>query len=218
MANDLRAFEDKAYAAGCRRVAGVDEAGRGPLAGPVVAAAVILPRGFAHPGIDDSKRLSPARREALYGRIYEAAEAIGIGIVDAREIDRVNILRAAPGAMAMAVENLFPPPDRLLVDGPFPLPLPIPQEPIPGGDGRSLSIAAASIIAKVTRDRLMALCDTHFPGWDFARHKGYPTAEHRAAIRLPGCPPIHRRSFRGVREALDRVEEAVHGGPPPGAC
>jgi len=125
---------------------------------------------------------------------------------------------AALGAMAMAVANLFPPPDRLLVDGPFPLPLPIPQEPIPGGDGRSLSIAAASIIAKVTRDRLMALCDTHFPGWDFARHKGYPTAEHRAAIRLHGCSPIHRRSFRGVREALDRVEEAVHGGPPPGAC
>ncbi len=214
---DLRAFEDEAHAAGFRRVAGVDEAGRGPLAGPVVAAAVILPAGFVHPGIDDSKRLSPTRRESLYGRIYEAAEAIGIGIVDAREIDRVNILRAALAAMAMAVENLDPPADRLLVDGPFPLPLSIPQRPIPGGDGRSLSIAAASIIAKVTRDRLMAVYDTQFPGWDFARHKGYPTAEHRAAIRRQGCSPIHRRSFRGVREALAARQREDHGGSAPRA-
>lgn len=214
---DRRAFEDEARAAGFRRVAGVDEAGRGPLAGPVVAAAVILPPGFAHPGIDDSKRLAPGRREALYAQIYEAAEAIGIGIVDAREIDRVNILRAALAAMAMAVENLDPPPDRLLVDGPHPLPLSIPQRPIPGGDGLSQSIAAASIVAKVTRDRLMAVCDSLFPGWGFARHKGYPTAEHRAAIRRHGCSPIHRRSFRGVREALAGLEGAGHGGPTIGA-
>ncbi len=214
---DLRAFEEEAHASGFRRVAGVDEAGRGPLAGPVVAAAVILPPGFVHPGIDDSKRLRPSRRESLYGRIYEAAEAIGIGIVDAREIDRVNILQAALAAMAMAVENLDPPADRLLVDGPFPLPLSIPQRPIPGGDGLCLSIAAASIIAKVTRDRLMAVYDTQFPGWDFARHKGYPTAEHRAAIRRQGCSPIHRRSFRGVREALAEREQDGHGGCPPRA-
>ena len=197
MKDNLWAYEDQALTRGYRHIAGVDEAGRGPLAGPVVAAAVILPRGLSDLGLDDSKKLSPGRRRKLYTAIYEVAVAVGIGIVDPLEIDRINILKAALGGMAMAVANLCPAPDLLLVDGPFPVPdVPMNQRPIIKGDSLSASIAAASIVAKVTRDRLMARYDQEYPQFGFAAHKGYPTRAHRMAIAAHGPCPIHRRSFR----------------------
>jgi ribonuclease HII len=197
---DLWFFEHRAARSGRRHIAGVDEAGRGPLAGPVVAAAVILPPGFRDPHVTDSKKLSAGRRERLYDVIYREALSVGIGIVDAGEIDRINILQASLRAMTVAVQNLAPGPDHLLIDGTFPVFLDLPQEPIPQGDGRSISIGAASIVAKVTRDRLMDTYDAYYPRFGFTRHKGYPTRDHKAAIRAFGCSPIHRRTFRGVRE------------------
>jgi len=197
---DLWAYEYRTARSGYQRIAGIDEAGRGPLAGPVVAAAVVLPPDFSDPHVNDSKKLTPARRDRLYGIIYGQALAVGIGIVDAIEIDRINILQASLRAMAIAVRNINPQPDYLLVDGTFPVPVNLPQAPIPKGDGLSISIAAASIIAKVTRDRLMNIYHLYYPHFGFARHKGYPTQDHREAIRAFGCSPIHRRTFRGVRE------------------
>jgi ribonuclease HII len=198
----LCAYEEEAERFGFRRVAGLDEAGRAPLAGPVVAAAVMLPGGFSHGEINDSKQLTPTARERLYGDIYAAALTIGIGIVDPVEIDRINILKASLRAMAIAARNLCPLPDYLLIDGPYPAPVDLPQKPIVDGDCLSVSIAAASIVAKVTRDRLMEGYDVYYPVFGFARHKGYPTKCHREAIRTHGCCPIHRRTFRGVREYL----------------
>jgi ribonuclease HII len=197
---DLWFYEHRAAQSGCRRIAGVDEAGRGPLAGPVVAAAVILPLAFHDPRITDSKKLSPAQRERLYHVIYHGALSVGIGIVDSGEIDRINILQASLLAMRMAVQNLAPPPDHLLIDGTFPTGLELSQEPIPKGDALSISIAAASIVAKVSRDRMMDIYHVHYPRFGFIRHKGYPTREHQAAIQAFGCSPIHRKTFRGVRE------------------
>jgi len=202
MARDQRVFEKASRKDGFFRVAGVDEAGRGPLAGPVVAAAVVLPADAVLPGVTDSKKLSPAVRDRLYDTIYTQALAIGIGIVDAVEIDRINILRAALFSMAVAAGNLSPPPDCLLIDGNQCIPIPIPQRPIPKGDTLSLSIAAASIVAKVTRDRLMDRYALWYPEFDFSRHKGYPTKDHKEAIRCFGCTPIHRKTFKGVREYL----------------
>jgi ribonuclease HII len=199
---DLWTYEYRTACSGYRRIAGIDEAGRGPLAGPVVAAAVVLPADFSDPRVTDSKKLTPACRDRLYGIIYGRALTVGIGIVDAAEIDRINILQASLRAMAIAVDNLIPQPDYLLVDGTFPVPVNLPQTPIPKGDARSISIAAASIIAKVTRDRLMQVYHFYYPHFGFARHKGYPTQDHREAIRAFGCSPIHRRTFRGVREHL----------------
>ncbi len=199
---DLWHFERGAALAGCRRIAGIDEAGRGPLAGPVVAAAVILPEGFSESGIADSKKLAAARRDKGYETIYRHAVAVGIGIVDALEIDRINILQASLAAMAMAVENLAPAPDHLLIDGGFHIRAALPphrQQAIPKGDALSVSIGAASIVAKVTRDRLMAVYDRYYPQFGFARHKGYPTRAHREAIKAFGCSPIHRRTFAGVK-------------------
>jgi ribonuclease HII len=204
---DLWFYEHRAAQAGRRRVAGVDEAGRGPLAGPVVAAAVILPPAFHDPRVNDSKKLSPAKRADLYEVIYRDALSVGIGIVDAGEIDRINILQASLRAMTMAVQNLAPRPDHLLIDGTFPLFLELPQEPIPRGDALSISIGAASIVAKVTRDRLMEVYHVHYPCFGFTRHKGYPTRDHKAAIRIFGCSPIHRKTFRGVREHLPGSSE-----------
>jgi len=197
---DLWFYEHRAARSGCRRIAGVDEAGRGPLAGPVVAAAVILPPAFHDPRITDSKKLSPDQRERLYDVIYHGALSVGIGIVDSGEIDRINILQASLLAMRMAVQNLAPPPDHLLIDGTFPTGLELSQEPIPKGDALSISIAAASIVAKVSRDRMMDIYHVHYPRFGFIRHKGYPTREHQAAIQAFGCSPIHRKTFRGVRE------------------
>lgn len=197
---DRWTYEKKARAAGHLTVAGIDEAGRGPLAGPVVAAAVILPNGFPSAEVNDSKQLSPVQRDSLYEVIYTHAVAVGIGIVDPVEIDRINILRASLLAMAMAALNLAPKPDCLLIDGTFPIPLRVVQHTIAKGDALSLSIAAASIVAKVTRDRLMGRYDQDYPQYGFAGHKGYATQAHREAICRHGCCPIHRRSFKGVKE------------------
>ncbi len=199
---DMWVFENEAITNGCRDIAGIDEAGRGPLAGPVVAAAVILPAAFHDPDITDSKKLPAVKRQRLYEKIYAQAVAVGIGIVDAIEIDRINILQASLLAMAMAVDNLRPRPDCLLIDGTFRIRCDLPQKPIIRGDARSISIAAASIIAKVSRDRLMENYHHYYPQFDFPRHKGYPTKNHKQAIREFGCCPIHRRSFKGVKEHL----------------
>ncbi len=199
-------FEAEARQRGRLRVAGVDEAGRGPLAGPVVAAAVVLPRNFAVPGVTDSKKTRERQRPALYDAIYDAALAIGIGIIDSHEIDRLNILRASLQAMAMALENLDPPPDYVLVDGPFTAPAPFPQQAIVGGDGLSISIGAASIVAKETRDRLMRRYHEEYPQFGFDRHKGYPTRVHCEALRRFGPCIIHRRTFKGVRENLSYLK------------
>jgi len=202
MEPDLWLFENKAFQKGFSRIAGIDEAGRGPLAGPVVSAAVIIPISLQIPGISDSKKLTPKKRNCLYEKIYDLAISVGIGIVDPFEIDRINILQAALLSMAMAVENLAPQPDCLLIDGIFLISSALPQEAIPKGDALSVSIAAASIVAKVTRDRLMERYHQDYPQFGFSKHKGYPTKAHKEAIRKFGCCPIHRRSFRGVKEYL----------------
>ena len=199
---DLWYFEKEATQKGYRAIAGIDEAGRGPLAGPVVSAAVILPTAFHDPEITDSKKLSPQKRERLFVKIYARAVSVGIGIVDPVVIDRINILQASLLAMAMAVKNLAPQPDHLLIDGTFPIPSDLSQQPIPKGDALSISIAAASIIAKVSRDRLMQKYHHYYPQFDFPKHKGYPTRAHKEAIRKFGCCPIHRRSFKGVKEYI----------------
>jgi len=202
MEPDLWLFEKKAFQKGFSRIAGIDEAGRGPLAGPVVSAAVIFPISLQISGVADSKKLSPRQRDYLYEKIYDLAVSVGIGIVDPLEIDRINILQAALLSMAMAVENLDPQPDCLLVDGTFLISSVLPQEAIPKGDALSVSIAAASIIAKVTRDRLMERYHHDYPQFGFSKHKGYPTKAHKKAIQKFGCCPIHRRSFKGVKEYL----------------
>jgi len=195
-------FESLARDRGFLFPAGVDEAGRGPLAGPVVAAAVVFPAGYLNPDIRDSKLLSPARRELLFGVIRRDAVACAVASVPHEEIDRINILQASLTAMRRAVAALSTPADFLLVDGNRPIPsCNIPQETLVGGDGRCLSIAAASILAKVSRDRMMGEFDLLYPGYGFAAHKGYPTADHLAAIRRLGPSPIHRRTFRGVAPA-----------------
>lgn len=199
---ELWVFEHQAAASGFVRVAGVDEVGRGPLAGPVLAAAVMLPPGFDTQRINDSKQLTALQRERLFDAIYAHAVSIGVGIVDAVQIDRINILQAALKAMAMAVANLCPAPDFLLIDGPHRIAHPTAQQPIIKGDGLSVSIAAASIVAKVSRDRLMERYHLDYPLFGFNRHKGYPTRAHREAIRRHGACPIHRRSFRGVAEVV----------------
>ncbi|MCM2263820.1 MAG: ribonuclease HII [Desulfuromonadales bacterium] len=193
-------FERQAQARGFRAVAGIDEAGRGPLAGPVVAAAVILPEVFDLPGLTDSKQLSEKARERLYPLIRAQALAVGIGVARAEEIDRINILQATLLGMQRAVGRLNLPPDFLLIDGNVPVPLALPQQTLVKGDSRSLSIAAASVVAKVVRDRIMCSLDRLHPGYGFAGHKGYGSAAHRAAIAALGPSPCHRRTFGGVRE------------------
>ena len=183
---------------GFRVIAGLDEAGRGPLAGPVVAAAVILPPMKKWVGVDDSKKLSPEQREKAFSLILQQEAAVGIGIVDAREIDRLNILRASLKAMEQAVQNLPLSPDFLLIDGLHSLTLPLAQRAIPKGDQRCQSIAAASIVAKVTRDRLMVAYHDEYPQYNFAKHKGYGTKEHLQAIRQYGHCPLHRQSFKPI--------------------
>jgi len=199
---DLWFFEKKATENGYKDIAGIDEAGRGPLAGPVVSAAVILPQSFPVAGVTDSKKLSAKRRAHLYQEIYSHAVSVGIGIVDPVEIDRINILQASLLAMSMATANLRPRPQCLLIDGPFRIPSHLPQTPIAKGDTLSISIAAASIVAKVTRDRLMDRYHEYYPQFGFSRHKGYPTRDHKEAIHRFGCCPIHRKTFKGVKEFL----------------
>jgi ribonuclease HII len=204
---NLTLFENDARSRGYRRVAGVDEAGRGPLAGPVVAAAVILDGAVPLEGVIDSKQLTPRRRREAFDSICRRALAIGIGVIDAAVIDRINILQSSLLAMQVAVKHLALRPDFLLIDGIHRTVLPLPQRAIPKGDARSISIAAASIVAKVTRDRLMERYHERYPGYGFARHKGYPTRAHREAVHKLGCCPIHRRSFRGVKETLPDPRE-----------
>lgn len=197
---DPLAFEKSAYIEGFSSIAGVDEAGRGPLAGPVMAAAVILPQNHIIPGVDDSKKLSAIKREKLFHDIMEQALSVGVGVVSPAEIDRINILQATRLAMLIAVQNISPQPDCLLIDGISRIDSPIFQKTIKKGDSLSLSIAAASIIAKVTRDRYMTEMDLMYPGYGFARHKGYGSADHLKAIGSLGPSPIHRLTFGGVKE------------------
>jgi len=193
-------FEQQARLRGFRAVAGVDEAGRGPLAGPVVAAAVILPDCFNLPGLTDSKQLTARARERLYPQIRAQALAVGIGVGRVEEIDRVNILQATLRSMQRAVGRLPVPADFLLIDGNVPVPLALPQQTLVKGDARSLSIAAASVVAKVVRDRIMCALDRLHPGYGLAGHKGYGSAAHLQAIGHLGPSPCHRRTFGGVRE------------------
>ena len=197
------AEERAARAAGYACVCGIDEAGRGPLAGPVVAAAVVLPPGLALPGLNDSKKLTARRREALYTQLREDERVlIGVGMAAAAEIDRLNILRATHEAMARAVAALPTAVDYCLIDG-LPVPqFPLPQRALVKGDARCLSIAAASIVAKVTRDRLMQDLAQQYPGYGFEKHAGYGTAAHLAALRRLGPCPEHRRSFAPVAQLL----------------
>jgi len=195
---DLSVFERGLTGKGYLRICGVDEAGRGPLAGPVVAAAVVLPLPCPIAGINDSKQLSESRREALYDEIMRMAVGIGIGIVDHDIIDQINILQATKRAMREAVAQIQPPPDYLLIDALTLSDIPIPQEGIIHGDALSVSIAAASIIAKVTRDRQMRTYHDRWPQYDFARHKGYGTRHTSTRFRRHGPSPIHRITFRGV--------------------
>lgn len=195
-------YEKKAVQSGFLHVAGVDEAGRGPLAGPVVSAAVILPDSLPDLGINDSKKLSPKKRDRLFDVIYDVALCVGVGIVGPEEIDALNILQASLLSMAKAVECLENVPDFLLIDGNFKINSKIPQEAIIKGDSLSVSIAAASIVAKVTRDRMMAVYDEKYPQYGFGGHKGYPTKKHREAISTYGPSPIHRKTFKGVKEYL----------------
>lgn len=197
-------FEEQARDKGFRAVAGIDEAGRGPLAGPVVAAAVILPNDFELPGLTDSKKLSEKQRDKFYPLIRQQARAVGVGVATAAEIDQINILQATLLAMQRAIGRLAEPPDHLLIDGITPLPLPTSQQTLKQGDSRSLSIAAASVIAKVVRDRIMVSLDKQHPGYGFAKHKGYGTAQHRQAIAELKPSRHHRSSFAGVREHLQK--------------
>jgi ribonuclease HII len=188
---------------GLSLIAGVDEVGRGPLAGPVVAAAVILPDGARLPGLADSKSLTPESRAELDREIRAAALAFAIRELSARQIESLGILKAALKAMAQAVAALTPTPQIVLVDGNQPLPLTFPQQPVIKGDALCPSISAASILAKVYRDTLMERLHQRYPQYNFARHKGYATAEHLEALRCWGPCDLHRRTFRGVKEWLE---------------
>jgi len=204
----LLPYEQEAWATGILRVAGVDEAGRGPLAGPVVAAAVLFEKDFLEAeaeaslaGLDDSKKLSAKRREFFYALLSECPQVrAGIGRASVEEIDSLNILRATHLAMARALGKIAPPPDLALVDGLPVKGLPVPHRAIVGGDAASLSIAAASVMAKVTRDRFMVKLAATYPGYDFERHKGYGTQAHLEALRRLGPCPAHRRSFAPVSQ------------------
>lgn len=199
---DLTYFEKKLRLQGVTLIAGIDEAGRGPLAGPVVAAAVILPETVDLPGLTDSKKLSEKKREQLFGPIRQQALAVGVGFAHAEEVDEINILQATVQSMCRAVQRLSVDPQHLLIDGITPLPLAIAQQTIKKGDSRSLSVAAASVIAKVVRDRMMKVYDRRFPAYGFAGHKGYGSAKHRALIAEHGPCELHRKTFGGVREHL----------------
>ena len=200
-------YEKKAYKNGAQIIAGIDEAGRGPLAGPVVAAAAILPPNFKHRTLTDSKQLSEQQREEIYAELTATAEFYwAVGISDVEVIDQYNILRATWRAMQLALDGLYIHPDHVLVDG-LRVPLiDVEQTAIVKGDAKSFSIAAASVIAKVTRDRMMLKVHEQYPQYNFARHKGYGTPEHLAALGQYGPSPVHRRSFAPVRQAIEPVQ------------
>ena len=198
----MLAYEKECYARGMELIAGVDEVGRGPLAGPVVAAAVILPKGCKIPGLNDSKKIPKSKHKEIYEAVLQNAIAIGIGIKDNHVIDQVNIYEATKLAMMEAIGQLEPQPQHLLIDA-MKLDLPISQTSIIKGDANSLSIAAASIVAKVTRDQMMEEFDREYPGYDFAKNAGYGTANHLAGLDQLGVTPIHRRSFEPVKSMCE---------------
>ena len=198
----MLAYEKELYAQGIDLIAGVDEVGRGPLAGPVVAAAVILPKACKIPGLNDSKKIPKSKHKEIYEAVLQNAVAIGIGIKDNQVIDQVNIYEATKLAMMEAIGQLEPQPQHLLIDA-MKLDLPIPQTSIIKGDANSLSIAAASIVAKVTRDQMMEEFDCEYPGYDFTQNAGYGTANHLAGLDKLGVTPIHRRSFEPVKSMCE---------------
>lgn len=193
--DEMMNYEKELYEKGIEYIAGIDEAGRGPLCGPVVSAAVILKKGDYIEGVNDSKKLSEKKREKLFDEINERAVAIGIGIVDEKTIDEINILEATRLAMKKAVENLQVKPEHVLVDAEKKVPIEVPYTPIIKGDTLSVSIAAASIIAKVTRDRMLYEMDKKYPEYGLAKNKGYGTKAHVEAIKQYGLTEIHRKSF-----------------------
>jgi ribonuclease HII len=195
-------YELRAYQRGFKVVAGIDEAGRGPLAGPVVAAAVVFPADYRNPEIRDSKQLSPKQRERLYKVLKNDAVAVGLSVIEASIIDKINILQASLLAMKEAVLNLSIPADYLLIDGNKRIHISTEQETIVNGDNLCLSIAAASIIAKVSRDRIMEIYHRQYPQYNFLSNKGYGTREHREAIKVHGCCKIHRQSFKPVKDSF----------------
>ena len=198
----MLAYEKELYTQGIHLIAGVDEVGRGPLAGPVVAAAVILPENCKIPGLNDSKKIPKSKHKEIYEAVLQNAIAIGIGVKDNQVIDQVNIYEATKLAMMEAIGQLDPQPQHLLIDA-MKLDLPIPQTSIIKGDANSLSIAAASIVAKVTRDQMMEEFDREYPGYDFAQNAGYGTAKHLAGLDKLGVTPIHRRSFEPVKSMCE---------------
>lgn len=198
----MLAYEKELYAQGIHLIAGVDEVGRGPLAGPVVAAAVILPENCKIPGLNDSKKIPKSKHYAIYQAVLDQALSVGIGIKDNRVIDQVNIYEATKLAMLEAIQELDPRPQHLLIDA-IKLDLPISQTSIIKGDANSLSIAAASIVAKVTRDQMMEEFDCEYPGYDFTQNAGYGTANHLAGLDKLGVTPIHRRSFEPVKSMCE---------------
>ena len=198
----MLAYEKECYARGMELIAGVDEVGRGPLAGPVVAAAVILPKACKIPGLNDSKKIPKSKHKEIYEAVLQNAIAIGIGVKDNHVIDQVNIYEATKLAMMEAIGQLDPQPQHLLIDA-MKLDLPISQTSIIKGDANSLSIAAASIVAKVTRDQMMEEFDREYPGYDFAQNAGYGTAKHLDGLEQLGVTPIHRRSFEPVKSMCE---------------
>ena len=198
----MLAYEKELYTQGIQLIAGVDEVGRGPLAGPVVAAAVILPKACKIPGLNDSKKIPKSKHKEIYEAVLQNAIAIGIGVKDNQVIDQVNIYEATKLAMMEAIGQLEPQPQHLLIDA-MRLDLPIPQTSIIKGDANSLSIAAASIVAKVTRDQMMEEFDCEYPGYDFTQNAGYGTANHLAGLHKLGVTPIHRRSFEPVKSMCE---------------
>ena len=198
----MLAYENELYAQGIDLIAGVDEVGRGPLAGPVVAAAVILPKACKIPGLNDSKKIPKSKHKEIYEVVLQNAIAIGIGVKDNQVIDQVNIYEATKLAMMEAIGQLEPQPQHLLIDA-MRLDLPISQTSIIKGDANSLSIAAASIVAKVTRDQMMEEFDCEYPGYDFTQNAGYGTANHLAGLDKLGVTPIHRRSFEPVKSMCE---------------
>ena len=194
----MLAYEKELYAQGIQLIAGVDEVGRGPLAGPVVAAAVILPENCKIPGLNDSKKIPKSKHQAIYQAVLDQALSVGIGVKDNQVIDQVNIYEATKLAMLEAIQELDQQPQHLLIDA-MKLDLPISQTSIIKGDANSLSIAAASIVAKVTRDQMMAAYDKEYPGYDFAQNAGYGTTKHLEGLEKQGVSPIHRRSFEPIK-------------------
>lgn len=195
-------YEKELYAQGIQLIAGVDEVGRGPLAGPVVAAAVILPKNCKIPGLNDSKKIPKSKHQAIYQAVLDQAISVGIGVKDNHVIDQVNIYEATKLAMLEAIHELDPQPQHLLIDA-MKLDLPISQASIIKGDANSLSIAAASIVAKVTRDQMMATYDQEYPGYGFAQNAGYGTTKHLEGLEKQGVSPIHRRSFEPIKSMTD---------------